>query len=223
MDFELKSFPEDVKEELILNQISEWNNSQSISGYIVQLPLPQHIDEQKIISAIRPEKDVDGFHPVNQGKLVIWDNSWLLPCTPAGIMEILRSYDISLRGKNVCVLGRSNIVWKPIALLCVNAWATVTVCNSATKNISDFTKKADIIITATGQAQILTADMVQSDSIIIDVGFSVVDGKIFWDADTNACLKKWASITPVPGGVWPMTVAMLLSNTLTAFNYEKSR
>lgn len=215
MKFSLFQFPENIGEAELLEQLHLLNNNPEISGYIVQLPLPKDINSNTIISYISPEKDVDGFHPINQGKVVIGDDSWFIPCTPAGIMKIFEHYNISLSGKNVTVLGQSNIVGKPIAQLCINAWATVTSCNSKTKHLSEHTSHADIIISATWRAHLITPDMVRKDCIIIDVGFSVVDGKIYGDAKTQELIDNGNTITPVPGWVWPMTVAMLLANTFT--------
>ncbi len=216
MHFKLLHLPDDVSQELLLSYIEEWNHSPDISGYIVQLPLPAHIDTTRIIAEISPAKDVDGFHPENQGKVMIGDESGFVPCTPAGVMHILASEHISLSGKKICIIGRSNIVGKPLAMLCINAGATVTSCNSQTPNLRDFTQNADIVICATGHAGLLQADMISKDTLVIDVGFSVVDGKIHGDAATQAIHEQGNRITPVPGGVGPMTVAMLLSHTYDA-------
>jgi len=216
MWFELYQFPEDISEEALQSEIISLNNNTKISGYIVQLPLPNHIDALKIIRNIDPLKDVDGFHPENQGKIVLWDGTGFTPCTPAGIMKIFEYYNINLLGKNIKILGQSNIVGKPMAQLCINAWATVTSCNSKTKNLAEHTKHADIIISATGRAHLLTADMVSPGATIIDVWFSVIDDIVYWDADYKNILSTGNAITPVPGWVWPMTVAMLLSNPLQA-------
>lgn len=217
INFILKKFDENISEEELLKQIELFNNDLNISWYIVQLPLPSYINEKNIINSIAPLKDVDWFHPINQWKILIWDNSWLVPCTPAGILEIFKSEDINLAWKVVCVIGRSNIVWKPITALLINAWATVISCNSKTKNIKNFTKQADIIITATWQVWVLKKEMLKKESIIIDVWFTVIDWKIYWDADTENINKSWHKITPVPGWVWVLTVAMLMTNTLKAY------
>ncbi len=222
MWFQLFSFPENISESELLQKLKLLNENPEISGYIVQLPLPAHINSIKVIEHISPKKDVDGFHPENQGKVMIGDTSGFIPCTPAGVMKILESTGISLLGQNICIIGRSNIVGKPLSLLCINAGATVTSCNSQTKDISFFTKQADIVICATGKAGLLRANMVQKDSIVIDVGFSIIDGKIRWDACFDELLAQWNTITPVPGWVGPMTVAMLLSHTYQAHIWNLS-
>lgn len=214
MDFELLQFSEDISQEELLSTIDWLNSDSSVDGYIVQLPLPKHIDTDSILDSIAPEKDVDGFHPVNQWKTVIGDANGFAPCTPAGIMEIFSLEDISLSGKVVCVLGRSNIVGKPMISLLTNAWATVIACNSRTPDIASFTKQADIVVLAIWQPEFLTQDMISDSAIIIDVWFTVVDGTIFWDADYKNIEQNGNRITPVPGWVWRMTVAMLLKNTL---------
>lgn len=217
MNFSLLHFPETLSENELLEHIQSLNNNSEISWYIVQLPLPAHINSTKIIESIAPEKDVDGFHPINQGKLMIGDENGLIPCTPKWVMEIFKEYNISVIWKKVVILGRSNIVGKPLALLCINAGATVISCNSHTPDVSLHTRTADIIICATGQPHILSADMISKNAVIIDVGFSVVDGKILGDAYFEEILAQWNDITPVPGWVGPMTVAMLLSQTYTAY------
>jgi methylenetetrahydrofolate dehydrogenase (NADP+)/methenyltetrahydrofolate cyclohydrolase len=180
----------------------------------VQLPLPEHINTQKIINLINPLKDVDWFHPINQWKILIWDNSWLIPCTPAWIIEILERQNIEISGKKAVVIWRSNIVWKPISALLINKWATVCVCNSKTKDIENYTKNADIIVVAAWKPGLLKAEMVNKNAIIIDVWFTVIDWKIYWDCDTENIDKLWAKITPVPGWVWALTVAMIMKNIL---------
>ena len=216
MGFSLFQFPEKISQEELLWEIKKLNQNPLISGYIVQLPLPRHINSLEIIWSIDPKKDVDGFHPENQWKIIIWDSTGFTPCTPAGIMKIFSEYKIVLEGKEIVILGRSNIVGKPLALLCINAWATVISCNSKTPDISLYTRSADIVICATWKAHLLSADMVHPQAIIIDVWFSVIDDEIYGDADTQGLIKQWNTITPVPGGVGPMTVAMLLENTYIA-------
>ncbi|MBW7954593.1 bifunctional 5,10-methylenetetrahydrofolate dehydrogenase/5,10-methenyltetrahydrofolate cyclohydrolase [Candidatus Gracilibacteria bacterium] len=220
IDFELFSFDENVLEKDLLEKINILNNDESISGYIVQLPLPRHIDEKTIINSISPKKDVDGFHTINQGKIVIGDESGLTPCTPSGILEIFKYYNIDLIGKNIVVVGRSNIVGKPIANMLINKQSTVTICNSKTKNIEFFTKNADIVILALGKPNFLTLDKIGDNTIVIDVGFTVIDGKIYGDACFGEILQNGNPITPVPGGVGVLTVAMLLKNTYKAFFYN---
>ena len=214
INFNLVKLEEDVTEDELLKQIKEFNKDKDISRYIVKLHLHKHIDEKNIINTIKPEKDVDWFHPINQWKILIWDKSWLAPCTPAWIMEILKSEYVDLVWKNVCIIGRSNIVWKPATALLMNAWATVMNCNSKTRDLESFTKKSDIVVVAAWYPWLLKENMLKKDSIIIDVWFSVIDWKIFGDAETEDISKKWHRITPVPGWVWALTVAMLMKNTL---------
>jgi len=221
MNFRLFQFEEDISESDFIKEIHTLNNDSHISGYIVQLPIPQHIDITRVIRNIDPKKDVDGFHPQNQWKIMIWDHTWLSPCTPAGIMEIFQQYDIKLSWKKIVVLWQSNIVWKPIALMCMNKWATVLSCNHETPDISLYTKDADIIISATGQIWLLHPGLVNPKAIIIDVGFTVKEGKIYGDAQFDELLAQWNLITPVPGWVGPMTVAMLLSNTMKAHEQKR--
>jgi methylenetetrahydrofolate dehydrogenase (NADP+)/methenyltetrahydrofolate cyclohydrolase len=216
MDFQLFQFETTITEKKLWEEIQKLNLNENISGYIVQLPLPQHISPTVIISIINPKKDVDWFHPENLGKIMIWDPSGLAPCTPAGIMKIFEYYDISLAGKHIVILWRSNIVGKPLALMCINAGATVSSCNSKTPHISTFTLIADIVVCATGQKHILTSRMIWNDCIVIDVWFSIENENIYGDADFEAISANWNDITPVPGWVGPMTVAMLLSNTVAA-------
>ncbi len=219
--FHLHHFPENISETEISKTIEKCNQDESCSGIIVQLPLPKHFHEKNILNAIHPEKDVDGFHPINQGKIVIDDKTGLTACTPAGVLELCRFYKIDLIGKNIVLIGRSNIVGKPLANLLINAWATITVCNSKTKNIDFFTQNADIVITAMGSPKFLTLDKIQNHTIVIDVGFSVIDGKIYGDCDFENILKNGNSITPVPGWVGSLTVAMLLNNTFLAYSRKK--
>ena len=218
IDYELIALDENISQSDLEKVLEKLNNDESVSWYIVQLPLPKHINETKIINLINPKKDVDWFHPENQGKLLIWDNSGLVPCTPGWIMEILKRQNIDFYGKQAVVVGRSNIVWKPATTLLINSWATVTSCNSKTPNIANYTKHADIVIMAVWKPGLLKANMIKKDSIIIDVWFTIVDSKIYWDCDTENIDKLWAKITPVPGWVWAMTVACLMKNTLKAFN-----
>jgi methylenetetrahydrofolate dehydrogenase (NADP+)/methenyltetrahydrofolate cyclohydrolase len=208
--------PSDISELKLLNLIDELNNNQNINGILVQLPLPKHISSHKILEAINPEKDVDGFHLKNVGRLVT-GNAAFKPCTPAGIIQLLDYYDVDLEGKNVVVLGRSNIVGKPVAFLLLEKNATVTICHSRTKDLSTITRQADVLIAAIGKPNFVTADMVKDDSVIIDVGINRVDGKLVGDVDYQAVSQKVSLITPVPGGVGPMTIAMLMANTLQSF------
>lgn len=216
-DFELYSFEESISQNDLLLQIDKLNNDNSISWYIVQLPLPEHIDKDKITSKIDPNKDVDWFHPLNQWKIIINDKTWFIPCTPFWILELLKNYNIEITWKNVVIIWRSNIVWKPLSNLLINLWATVIVCNSKTKDVSFFTKNADIVIVAVWQKWFLKPDMINEKTIVIDVWFNIIEWKIYWDACFDEIYKKWNYITPVPWWVWPLTVAFLIKNTLLAY------
>lgn len=208
--------PECTDEEELLSKITELNEDPAVSGILVQLPLPKHISEKKITSAILPQKDVDAFHPQNVGKIMIGDYD-LLPCTPAGIMRLLDFHDIKIEGKKCVVLGRSNIVGKPMAHLLLEKNGTVTVCHSKTENLSEITKSADIIVVAIGRPKFLKAEMVKDGAVVIDVGINRDEsGKLVGDVDFDAVANVASYITPVPGGVGPMTITMLLENTLTA-------
>lgn len=215
-----------ISQEQLLQEIENLNNNNDIDGYIVQLPLPKHIDEQKVLMAVNPNKDVDGFHPTNVGKMTL-ELPTFLPATPFGILELLERYKIETQGKNVVVLGRSHIVGRPISILLSQKRkvgnATVTLCHSRTKNLRDFTKKADIIIAAIGIPEFLTGEMVKDGVVIIDVGITRVKDvtkkrgyRLAGDVHFDSVSKKASYITPVPGGVGPMTIAMLLKNTLLA-------
>lgn len=208
---------EDTSEEKVLELIGELNEDERVNGILVQLPLPKHIDEKKVIDKIALNKDVDGFKPENLGLLILGDKDSMQPCTPAGIMELLRTYSIELVGKDVVVVGRSNIVGKPMGSLLINEGATVTTCNSKTKDLKAKTSQADMVIMAIGQAKFLTEDMVKEGAIIVDVGINRTEDGLFGDVDYDGVSKKAAYITPVPGGVGPMTVAMLFANTMKAF------
>ena len=206
----------DTSELKLLNLIDELNNNEHINGILVQLPLPKHISSHKILEAIKPEKDVDGFHLQNVGRLVTGNPSFI-PCTPAGIIQLLDYYSVDLEGKNAVVLGRSNIVGKPVAFLLLEKNATVTICHSRTKDLSKITRQADVLIAAIGKPNFVTADMVKDGSVIIDVGINRVEGKLVGDVDYQVVSQKVSLITPVPGGVGPMTIAMLMANTLQSF------
>ncbi len=210
------NLPETTKENDLLALVDELNQNDQVSGILVQLPLPQHIDSQKVLEAIDPGKDVDGFHPVNVGKLVT-GTATLVPCTPAGIIELLNHYSVDIEGKHAVVLGRSNIVGKPVSLLLLNRNATVTICHSRTKDLPVVTRSADILVAAVGKANFVTGDMVRDGAVVIDVGINRVDGKLVGDVAFDEVEPKAALITPVPGGVGPMTIAMLMQNTLKAF------
>lgn len=209
------ALPESTTNEELLALINELNRKPSINGILCQLPLPKHLDEKLIINSIDPNKDVDAFHPFNVGKIMIGDFHFL-PCTPAGVMEMLEYEGIDVAGKNCVVIGRSNIVGKPMNMLLLHKNGTVTVCHSKTKNLAEICKKADILVAAVGRPNFVTADMVKPDAVVIDVGINRVDGKLCGDVDFENVSKIASAITPVPGGVGPMTIAMLMQNTLTA-------
>ena len=206
----------DTSEGKLLQLIKELNSNNDIHGILVQLPLPNQIDSEKILQAIDPNKDVDGFHPVNVGKLVV-GNALLTPCTPTGIIKLLDHYEIDISGKHAVVLGRSNIVGKPVSMLLLQRNATITICHSRTKNLEEITRSADILVAAIGQANFVTENMVSKGTIVIDVGINRVDGKLTGDINFEPVSKKASYITPVPGGVGPMTIALLMENTLKAF------
>lgn len=231
MNSVVEILPEKTTETELIEIVRKYNADKNTNGILVQLPLPSHISEQKVIEAILPEKDVDGFHPVNVGKLVIGLETFY-PCTPYGIVELLKRYKIETSGKHVVVVGRSNIVGKPIANMLLqkkeNANSIVTVVHSAAKDISGFTKQADILIAAIGKPNFITAGMVKEDVTVIDVGINRIDSpeskkgyKIVGDVDFDSVSQKAAYITPVPGGVGRMTIAMLLQNTYNAFIKQK--
>ena len=215
MHSQVIKLPSDVSQEILLSEIARLNQDADVNGILVQLPLPKHLSEQAVISAIAPEKDVDAFHPQNVGRIMI-GNYDLLPCTPAGVMELLHQYKIQIDGKHCVIVGRSNIVGKPQAMLMLKENATVTICHSHTKNLADLTRSADILIVAVGKPRVITADMVKEGATVVDVGINRVDGKLCGDVDFESVEKIAAYITPVPGGVGPMTITMLLKNTLTA-------
>ena len=213
---EMYTLPEETQMDDLLGLIDQLNHSPQIHGILVQLPLPKHLDEEKVILAISPEKDVDAFHPVNVGKIMIGNHSFL-PCTPAGVMELLSRSGIEVSGKECVVIGRSNIVGKPQAMLLLHANGTVTVCHSRTKNLAEICARADILVSAIGKAKFVTPDMVKDGAVVIDVGINRDEnGKLCGDVDFEKVAPKTSFITPVPGGVGPMTITMLMKNTLTA-------
>ena len=215
------ALPEETTEEELLATVLELNEDKKVNGILVQLPLPKHIDESKILLAIDSKKDVDGFHPVNVGKMVIGEDAFL-PCTPAGIIEMIKRTDIDITGKDCVVIGRSNIVGKPMSLLMLRENATVTIAHSRTKNLKEVTKRADILIAAIGKAKFVTADYVKDDVVVIDVGMDRDEnGKLCGDVDFDSVSQKAYAITPVPGGVGPMTVTMLLVNCLKSVELQK--
>lgn len=210
------SLPEDTAQSELLALIEKLNSDPNIHGILVQLPLPEPLDEKAVIAAIAPQKDVDAFHPVNVGKIMIGDYDFV-PCTPAGIMELIAESGVEVEGKNCVVIGRSNIVGKPMSMLLLHKNGTVTICHSRTKNLAEITRNADILVAAVGRAHFVTADMVKPGAVVIDVGMNrLEDGKLAGDVDFDAVEPIAAAITPVPGGVGPMTISMLMRNTLTA-------
>ena len=216
IEFEDFLFDENETEEKLLETIEKLNNDDSIHGILLQSPLPKHININKAFNSISPKKDVDGFHPVNVGKLSIGEDSFI-SCTPYGIVKMFEEYNIETEGKNAVILGRSNIVGKPMIQCMLNKNATVTVCHSKTKNIEEITRKADIIIAAIGKPKFVKENMVKDGAVIIDVGINRMDdGSICGDVDFENVSKKASYITPVPGGVGPMTIAMLLNNVVKA-------
>jgi methylenetetrahydrofolate dehydrogenase (NADP+)/methenyltetrahydrofolate cyclohydrolase len=213
--FEHKLTAETTQAEL-LALIDRLNNDEAVDGILCQLPLPKGLDEDAVINAIRPDKDVDCFHPFNVGRMVIGEPTFV-PCTPAGVMEMFKAYDIPIRGKRCVVLGRSNIVGKPMSMLLTQADGTVTTCHSRTENLADITRQADILISAIGKTKFVTADMVKEGAVVIDVAMNRDEnGKLCGDVDFAAVEPKASYITPVPGGVGPMTRALLMRNLLTA-------
>jgi hypothetical protein len=208
---------ENISENDLIKKIEELNENDKIDGILVQLPLPKHINELKVINSIKPEKDVDGFSNVNVGKMVIGDESGFLSCTPYGIMQLLEGYDIDVDGKDVVVVGRSNIVGKPMAMMLIQKGATVQVCNSRTKDLSKKMKKADIIVVAVGVPRMIKSTDVKEGVVVIDVGINRVDGKLCGDVDYEDVAQKVSYITPVPGGVGPMTIASLIKNTFISY------
>lgn len=220
----IMSLTYELSEKITENELHEiierLNEDKSIHGILVQLPLPEHIDEQKILLAIKPEKDVDGFHPYNVGLLSIGSGR-LISCTPAGIIELLKRSGVEIEGKNCVVLGRSNIVGKPVASLLLKENGTVTICHSRTKNLKDITLQADILVAAVNKPQFITADMVKEGVAIIDVGIHRLGkNKMCGDVEFTGCAEKASYITPVPGGVGPMTIAMLMKNCLAAYRLQ---
>ncbi|WP_321314547.1 bifunctional methylenetetrahydrofolate dehydrogenase/methenyltetrahydrofolate cyclohydrolase FolD [Halarcobacter sp.] len=220
---EVHKKPSSTTQEELLELIEQMNNDPKLDGILVQLPVPKHIDTTTVLEAINPLKDVDGFHPYNVGRMVSNLDAFL-PATPFGVMRMFEEYNIDLVGKNVCVIGSSDIVGKPMASLLINAKATVEVCNSKTKDLKAHTLRADIIIVAAGRVNLVTEDMVNEGAIIIDVGINRLEtGKLVGDVDFEACKEKCSFITPVPGGVGPMTIGMLLKNTVKAAKLREKR
>ncbi len=217
------ALPAETTQKELISLINELNEREDVNGILCQLPVPKHIDDKAVIAAISVEKDVDAFSSYNVGKIMIGDYDFL-PCTPSGVMEMLSYYNIDVEGKNCVVIGRSNIVGKPMSMLLLHKNGTVTITHSRTKNLADITKEADILVAAVGRAKFVTADMVKDGAVVIDVGMNRDEnGKLCGDVDFNSVAEKCSYITPVPGGVGPMTIAMLMQNTLKAYHIQNNR
>jgi len=214
VEFKLEHLEESTSEQELLQLIEKYNQDKEVDGILVQLPLPNHISEKAVIEKISPEKDVDGFHPINVGRMMTGQEAFL-PCTPAGIVELIKSANIDLSGKHVVVVGRSNIVGKPVGQLLLNEHSTITYCHSKTKDLQSFTNQADILIVAVGKANFLSDEYIKKDAVVIDVGVNRLEsGKLVGDVDFDKVKEKASYITPVPGGVGPMTITMLVYNTV---------
>ncbi len=223
MDFDLKTLQEDITEAKLLSLIKDYNTDQNISGVLVQLPLPRHIDTKMILEAIDPSKDVDGFHPLNIGKLCTQKESFL-PATPMGVIRLLKHYHIGIKGKDVAIIGASNIIGKPLSMLMLNAGASVSVCHILTKDISFYTQNADIVCVGVGKPDLIKASMLKKGAVVVDIGINHLnDGRIVGDVDFNNAQKVAGFITPVPKGVGPMTIVSLLENTLIAFEKQQRK
>lgn len=217
------ALPEETTQEELLELIEKLNNDDTVSGILCQLPVPEHINEQAIINAINPKKDVDAFHPVNVGKIMT-GNYDFVPCTPAGVMELIKESGIDVNGKECVIVGRSNIVGKPMSMLLLHQNGTVTICHSRTKNLAEKTRQADILVAAIGKPEFITADMIKEGAVVIDVGINrIAPKKLVGDVEFEGAEKKAAAITPVPGGVGPMTIAMLMKNTIKAAEINKTK
>ena len=219
IDVEHINFEEEIEEEIILKKIDELNNDKNVNGIMVQLPLPKHLDEDKIVNKVSSNKDVDGLTTTNIGNLFDGKNAFI-PCTALGVMELFKRYNIDLKGKNAVILGRSKLVGKPLIACLLNENATVTICHSKTENLSDITKNADILIVAIGKKYFVKQDMVKDDAVVIDVGINVEDGKIYGDVDFEDVKEKTSYITPVPNGVGRMTVISLMNNVIKAYKEQ---
>lgn len=223
MDFDLKTLQENITEAELLSLIKDYNTDQNISGVLVQLPLPRHIDTKMILEAIDPNKDVDGFHPLNIGKLCTQKESFL-PATPMGVMRLLKHYHIEIKGKDVAIIGASNIIGKPLSMLMLNAGASVSVCHILTKDISFYTQNADIVCVGVGKPDLIKASMLKKGAVVVDIGINHLnDGRIVGDVDFTNAQKVAGFITPVPKGVGPMTIVSLLENTLIAFEKQQRK
>lgn len=214
------TLPEDATEQQLLELVYKLNPDKQVNGILVQLPLPKHINEENIINAINPSKDVDAFHPANVGRIMT-GNPIFLPCTPAGVMELIHESGIDVKGKECVVVGRSNIVGKPQAMLLLAEHGTVTICHSRTVNLEEVCKRADILVAAVGKPEFVKGNMIKPGAVVIDVGINRVDGKIVGDVEFSSASEVASAITPVPGGVGPMTIAMLMKNTVKAAELQK--
>ncbi len=214
--------PTETTQDELRNLIDELNEDSSVDGILVQLPLPKHLSQREILLQIDPEKDVDGLHPINAGRLMLKEDGFV-PCTPQGVMELLKKAHVELSGKKVCVIGRSSLVGNPVAQLCIQANATVTVCHSYTKNIEEVCKEADICIVAIGKAKLVNKNWIKKGAVVIDVGVNRVDGKLCGDVDFDDVIDHVSVITPVPKGVGPMTITMLLKNTIKSYYNKEVR
>lgn len=213
-------FDDTTQELTIINKIKELNNDEYVNGIMIQLPIPEKYNEKRLLNTIINTKDVDGLTDINTGRLINGRKS-ITPCTPLGIMTLLDNYNVPLTGKNVVIVGKGRLVGRPLINLMLNEGATVTVCHSKTRDLKKFTKSADILVVAVGKKDLITADMVKDNAVVVDVGINVEDGKLYGDVDYKNIVKKTSMITPVPGGVGPMTVAMLLQNIVTCYNNKK--
>jgi methylenetetrahydrofolate dehydrogenase (NADP+) / methenyltetrahydrofolate cyclohydrolase len=220
---EVRRVPGTISEKELLDIVKQLNNDKTVDGMLVQIPLPKQIRENAVTNAIAPEKDVDGLHPMNMGRLLKGENPEMVPCTPRGIIEMIRSTGTEIKGKEAVVVGRSNIVGKPVALLLLQEHATVTVCHSRTANLGEVTRRADILIAAVGSPGIINGEMVKQGAVVIDVGTNRVGEKLVGDVDYDSAKERAAFISPVPGGVGPMTIAMLLKNTLLAYGSRTAK
>lgn len=217
---EIIRLPETISEAALIEQVEQLNEDASVHGILVQLPLPKHINEQEVLRKIDYSKDVDGFHPMNMGNFLL-GNASALPCTPYGIMELLKAYDISLEGKNALVIGRSNIVGKPMALMLMEKNATITIAHSKTKNLKELAQQADVLVAAIGRGHIITGEFIKPGAVVIDVGMNRDEaGKLIGDVDTASVMGIASYVTPVPGGVGPMTITMLLDQTIKKVEAE---
>ena len=217
------ALPADTTQEELLALIEKLNNDNSVSGILCQLPLPKGLDEEAVINAIAPNKDVDAFHPVNVGKIMV-GNFDFLPCTPAGVMELIKLSGIEVKGKKCVVVGRSNIVGKPMSMLLLHQHGTVTICHSKTENLTEEVIKADIVVAAVGVPELIKGDMIKDGAVVIDVGMNrLPDKRLVGDVEFDSCKTRASAITPVPGGVGPMTIAMLMKNTVKAAILNKTK